>query len=74
MSRIAAALLIVVCLLASNGGLLRPAFADTVAVKLPPPSVEVNQPLVVRSGRIMMLLMTLEALRLSQPPVPSRNG
>jgi hypothetical protein len=71
MSRIAAALLIVVAGLAFNGGLLRPAFAE--AARAPAPSVEISQPVVVRSGRILHLLMALEALRQSQVAVGAQK-
>jgi len=74
MSRIAAALLIVIAMLAFNGGLLRPAFAESVAARLPTPSVEVKQPVAIRSGRILTLLMTLEALRVTQPTATAGKG
>jgi hypothetical protein len=67
MSRIAAAILIVIAMLALNGGLLRPAFAD--AARAPAASVEISQPVVVRSGRVLNLLLALEALRQSQVSV-----
>jgi hypothetical protein len=69
MSRIAAALLIVLAGLAINGGLLRPALADSQPVKRPWPTVDVSQPLVTRGGRVLSLLLALEALRLSQAPL-----
>jgi hypothetical protein len=66
MSRIAAALLIVIAMIALNGGLLRPAFAESAA-RGPVASVEVIQPVVVRRGRgVVSLLLALEALRQSQ--------
>lgn len=66
MSRIAAALLIVLAGIALNGTSLRPAFAESAAARAPQPSVEIVQPLVVRSGRVLALLIALEALRQSQ--------
>jgi hypothetical protein len=66
MSRIAATLLIVIAMLALNGGLLRPAFAEATAARTPGASVEVSQPTIVRSGRVLNLLLVLEALRQSQ--------
>jgi hypothetical protein len=66
MSRIAAALLIVIAMLALNGGLLRPAFAEAATARATGASVEVSQPTIIRSGRVLGLLMALEALRQSQ--------
>jgi hypothetical protein len=74
MSRIAAAVLIVVAMLAFNSGLLRPAFAESLAATLPCPTVEVKQPTVVRSGRILTLLLTLEALRVTQSGTVTGKG
>jgi hypothetical protein len=73
MTRIAAALLIVLTGLALEGGLGRPAFADSLTVKRPP-GVEITQPLAIRSGRILTLLLTLEALRQVPLPLNQQKG
>lgn len=73
MNRIVTALLIVIGVLVFNGGLLRQAFAESAAVRAPA-SVEVKQPLVIRSGRVLVLLMTLEALRFADTPANPSKG
>jgi hypothetical protein len=66
MTRIAAAVLIVLGVLNLNGELGRPAFADSLAVR-PATGVDVTQPLAIRSSRVLGLILALEALR--QVPV-----
>lgn len=73
MTRLAAALLMVPCVFLLNGELARPALAES----LPPraaASVEVMQPLAVRSGRILSLLLALEALRQVGAPSSAQKG
>jgi hypothetical protein len=67
MHRIAASLLIVAAVLALNGGMLREAFAGEPAWRLPPPKTDVLQTVAVRSGKVLSLLLILEALR--QAPI-----
>jgi hypothetical protein len=59
MTRIAAAMLIAVAVLALNGGMLREAFAR---------DAQVPKPVATTTSRALGLLMVLEALR--QEPVP----
>ena len=73
MSRIAAALLIVVVALAATDGLVHPAFADGLTAR-PSSGVEIAQPLVVRNGRVLALLLALEALRQLPGPAIAPKG
>jgi hypothetical protein len=63
MHRIAASLLIVAAVLALNGGMLREAFAGEPALRLPPPKTDLLQTPAAQSGKILSLLLILEALR-----------
>jgi hypothetical protein len=72
MTRVAA-VLIVLGVLIFNGGLGRPALAETLAVR-GTAGVEVAQPLAIRSGRILSLILTLEALRQVPVPVAPQKG
>lgn len=67
MHRIATALLITAAVLALNGGMLREAFAEQAAARLPAPRLDTVQPIAVRSAKVLSLLLILEALR--QNPV-----
>ena len=67
MRRIAAALLIVVAVLALNGGMLREALAVELAVQAPVPASAGLDAAALRSGKVLSLLLILEALR--QTPV-----
>ena len=67
MHRIAAALLIVLAVLALNGGMLREAFAADLAVRAPVPTSAGLDAAAIRSGKVLSLLLILEALR--QTPV-----
>lgn len=69
MHRIAASLLIVCAVPALNTGMIRQAFAEQPMARPAVPAVDIVQPLAVRSGRVMTLLLVLEALR--QLPVSS---
>jgi hypothetical protein len=67
MHRIAAAMLIVVAVLALNGGMLREAFAEDAMIRIPARTVEPVQPVVVKNAKLLSLLVILESLR--QVPV-----
>ena len=73
MTRIAAAMLIVLGVLLVNGELGRPALAESLPSR-PAASVEVTQPLAVRSGRVLVLLLALEALRQMPAPATAQKG
>jgi len=73
MTRIAAAMLIVLGVLLVNGELGRPALAESLPSR-PAASVEVTQPLAVRSGRVLVLLLALEALRQMPAPTIAQKG
>ena len=67
MHRIAAALLIVLSVLALNGGLLRQALAEEAMTQRPTAIADIRQPMPVRSAKLLSLLLILESLR--QAPV-----
>ena len=41
------------------------AAADDAGLRLPPPALDISQPVVVRSAKVLSLLLILEALRQS---------
>ena len=67
MHRIAAALLIVLSVLALNGGMLRQAFAEEAMTQQATASADIPQPTPVKSTKLLSLLLILESLR--QAPV-----
>lgn len=64
MHRIAIAALIAAAALVVDGDLGRPAFAEGPAVAAPAPAATL-QPVASRTGKVLTLLMILEALRQS---------
>lgn len=68
MTRIAAALLIVLTTLGVEGGTFRPAFAESLPPAPPRVTIDAVQPVAVRSGRVLALLIVLEAVRRTQSP------
>lgn len=71
MDRLAAAILIVIAALVMTGGMGRSALAGEAALRLPVESVQVpaspppGAASTLRSGRVLSLLLTLEALSAS---------
>ena len=63
MHRIAAALLIVLSVLALNGGMLKQAFAEEALTQGRAPGVDIRQPMTVKSAKVLSLLLILESLR-----------